>query len=281
MSETPKTALASGALPTSAAGGIPRPPSKSLSAWLLDLLLWGGIAVVLLISFDKVDMVNLPKLVTNQESIRTYGAELLKPDFSNWRHLVGLMWLTVQIALWGTFIAVFIAVPLGLAAARNIAPAWIVWPVRRVMDLLRSIPDLVIATLFIVAVGLGPLAGVLALALNTGGVLAKLFSEAVESIDKGPVEGVRATGATPLLEIVWGVIPQVAPLWTSFALYRFESNSRAATVLGLIGAGGIGQLLFEDIQAFKYNEVSAIAIVIVVAVTLIDTLSQIMRKRLL
>lgn len=281
MSETPKTALASGALPASAAGEIPRPPSKSLSAWLLDLLLWGGIAVVLLISFDKVDMVNLPKLITNQESIRTYGRELLKPDFSNWRHLVGLMWLTVQIALWGTFIAVFIAVPLGLAAARNIAPPWIVWPVRRVMDLLRSIPDLVIATLFIVAVGLGPLAGVLALALNTGGVLAKLFSEAVESIDKGPVEGVRATGATPLLEIVWGVIPQVAPLWTSFALYRFESNSRAATVLGLIGAGGIGQLLFEDIQGFKYAEVSAIAIVIVVAVTLIDTLSQIMRKRLL
>lgn len=281
MSETPKTALASGALPTVVAGGIPRPPAKSLSAWLLDLLLWGGIAVVLMISFDKVDMVNLPKLITNQESIRTYGRELLRPDFTNWRHLVGLMWLTVQIALWGTFIAVFIAVPLGLAAARNIAPAWVVWPVRRVMDLLRSIPDLVIATLFIVAVGLGPLAGVLALALNTGGVLAKLFSEAVESIDKGPVEGVRATGATPLLEIVWGVIPQVAPLWTSFALYRFESNSRAATVLGLIGAGGIGQLLFEDIQGFNYNEVSAIAIVIVVAVTLIDTLSQIMRKRLL
>ena len=281
MSETPKTALASGALPVRAAGEIPRPPSKSLSAWLLDLLLWGGIAVVLLISFDKVDMANLPKLITNQESIRTYGRELLRPDFTNWRQLVGLMWLTVQIALWGTFIAVFIAVPLGLAAARNIAPAWIVWPVRRVMDLLRSIPDLVIATLFIVAVGLGPLAGVLALALNTGGVLAKLFSEAVESIDKGPVEGVRATGAAPLLEIVWGVIPQVAPLWTSFALYRFESNSRAATVLGLIGAGGIGQLLFEDIQGFNYNEVSAIAIVIVVAVTLIDTLSQIMRKRLL
>ena len=187
----------------------------------------------------------------------------------------------MQIALWGTFIAVFIGVPLGLAAARNIAPNWVVWPVRRVMDLLRSIPDLVIGTLFIVAVGLGPLAGVLAIALNTGGVLAKLFSEAVESIDKGPVEGVRATGATPLHEIVWGVIPQVAPLWTSFALYRFESNSRAATVLGLIGAGGIGQTLFESIQAFDYSRVAAIAIVIVVAVTLIDTLSQVMRKRLL
>jgi phosphonate transport system permease protein len=191
------------------------------------------------------------------------------------------MWLTVQIALWGTFLAVFLALPLSLMASRNIAPGWMVFIVRRVMDLLRSIPDLVIATLFIVAVGLGPLAGVLALALNTGGVLAKLFSEAVESIDKGPVEGVRATGAGKLHEIVWGVFPQVAPLWTSFALYRFESNSRAATVLGLIGAGGIGQTLFESIQAFDYSRVAAIAIVIVVAVTLIDTLSQVMRKRLL
>jgi phosphonate transport system permease protein len=149
------------------------------------------------------------------------------------------------------------------------------------MDVLRSVPDLVMGTLFIVAVGLGPLAGVLAIAFNTAGVLAKLFSEAVESIDHGPVEGVRATGGQRLHEIVWGVIPQVAPLWTSFALYRFESNSRAATVLGLIGAGGIGQLLFESIQAFDYRLVSAIAIVIVVAVTLIDMLSQMMRKRLL
>lgn len=281
MSETPKTAPTPGSPSDGTAGPVPRPPAKSLSAWLMDVLLWGGVAFALVISFDKVDMVNLPKLITNSDNIQTYGRELLHPDFSEWQHLVGLMWLTVQIALWGTFIAVFIAVPLGLAAARNIAPGWIVWPVRRVMDLLRSIPDLVIATLFIVAVGLGPLAGVLALALNTGGVLAKLFSEAVESIDKGPVEGVRATGAAPLHEIVWGVIPQVAPLWTSFALYRFESNSRAATVLGLIGAGGIGQLLFESMQGFKFGQVSAIAIVIVVAVTLIDTLSQIMRKRLL
>ena len=264
-----------------AASAVPQPPRKSASAWALDVLLWGGIALVLIISFGPVDMRRLPLLFSNSQNIQLYGRDLLNPDFTNVRQLVGQMWLTVQIALWGTFIAVFIGVPLGLAAARNIAPNWVVWPVRRVMDLLRSIPDLVIGTLFIVAVGLGPLAGVLAIALNTGGVLAKLFSEAVESIDKGPVEGVRATGATPLHEIVWGVIPQVAPLWTSFALYRFESNSRAATVLGLIGAGGIGQLLFESIQAFDYRQVSAIAIVIVVAVPLIDMLSQAMRKRLL
>ena len=149
------------------------------------------------------------------------------------------------------------------------------------MNLLRSIPDLVMGLLFVVAVGLGPLAGVLAITLNTAGVLAKLFSEAVESIDKGPVEGVRATGASPLHEIMWGVIPQVAPLWTSFALYRFESNSRSATVLGLIGSGGIGQVLFESMNGFEFRDVSAIVIIVVIAVTLIDMLSQAMRKRLL
>jgi phosphonate transport system permease protein len=191
------------------------------------------------------------------------------------------MWLTVQIALWGTVLAVVLAIPFGLACARNVAPFFIQQPMRLVMNLLRAAPDLVLGTLFIVAVGLGPLGGVLALALNTGGVLAKLFSEAVESIDRGPVEGVRATGAGRLQEIVWGVIPQVAPLWTSYALYRFESNSRSATVLGLIGAGGIGQLLFESLNGFAYSQVAAIAVVIVVAVSLIDTLSQAMRSRLM
>jgi len=260
---------------------IPEAPKKSMAAWSLDLLLWGGFAIILLAAFNRVDLPNVVNLFSNSENMRNYGRDFLNPDFSDWRPLVGQMWLTIQIALWGTFLAVFLAVPLSLMASRNLSPSWLVWPVRRVMDLLRSIPDLVIGTLFIVAVGLGPLAGVLAIALNTAGVLAKLFSEAVESIDKGPIEGVKATGAGRLHEITWGVIPQVAPLWTSFALYRFESNSRAATVLGLIGAGGIGQVLFESLQAFDYRTVSTIAIIIVVAVTLIDMLSQAMRKRLL
>ena len=260
---------------------VPEAPRKSMAAWSLDLLLWGGFAIILIAAFNTVDLPNIVNLFSNSENMRNYGRDFLNPDFSDWRPLVGQMWLTVQIALWGTFLAVFLAVPLSLMASRNLSPSWLVWPVRRVMDLLRSVPDLVIGTLFIVAVGLGPLAGVLAIGLNTAGVLAKLFSEAVESIDKGPIEGVKATGAGRLHEITWGVLPQVAPLWTSFALYRFESNSRAATVLGLIGAGGIGQVLFESLQAFDYRTVSTIAIIIVVAVTLIDMLSQAMRKRLL
>jgi phosphonate transport system permease protein len=213
--------------------------------------------------------------------MRQFGKELLKPDFSQLRLYIAQMWLTIQIAMWGTTLAVLIAIPFGLACSRNVSPVWLQQPMRLLMNLLRSIPDRVVGTLFIVAVGLGPFAGVMALALNTGGVLAKLFSEAVESIDKGPVEGVRATGANRMQEVVWGVIPQVGPLWTSYALYRFESNSRSATVLGLIGAGGIGQLLFETLNAFDYQKLSAIVIVIIVAVTLIDLLSQAMRSRLL
>jgi phosphonate transport system permease protein len=209
------------------------------------------------------------------------GASFVHPDFSLWKLYAAQMWLTIQIAMWGTFLAVVYAVPLGLLCAKNITPVWIQQPMRRLMDIQRSIPDLVIGMLFIVAVGLGPFAGVMAIMINTGGVLAKLFSEAVEAIDPQPVEGIRSTGAGALHEIVYGVIPQVAPLWTSYALYRFESNSRSATVLGLIGAGGIGQVLFDSLNAFNYSQASAIVIVIVVAVSLIDLLSQAIRSRLL
>ena len=260
---------------------IPLPPQRSLTQRLPDLLVWGGVILILVIAFRPVDMAHLPRLFTNSENMRQFGREFLKPDFTQWRLYVSQMWLTIQIAMWGTTLAVLIAIPFGLACSRNVSPIWLQQPMRLLMNLLRSIPDLVVGTLFIVAVGLGPFAGVMALALNTGGVLAKLFSEAVESIDKGPVEGVRATGANRMQEVVWGVIPQVGPLWTSYALYRFESNSRSATVLGLIGAGGIGQTLFDSINAFDYRETSAIVIVIVIAVTPIDLLSQAMRTRLL
>jgi phosphonate transport system permease protein len=260
---------------------VPAPPSKPLSAQLFGILLWGGIAALLAASFMAVEMWRAPLLFSNSENMRQFGHDFLRPDLANWRTYVAQMWLTIQIALWGTALALIIAVPLGLAASRNLSPDWVRRPVRWLLDILRSVPDLVIGTLFVVAVGLGPFAGVMALALNTGGVLGKLFSEAVEAIDQAPVEGVRATGAAPLQEIVWGVIPQVAPLWTSYALYRFESNSRAATVLGLIGAGGVGTLLFDALNSFAYAQVSAIAVVIVIAVSGIDLLSQAIRKRLI
>jgi phosphonate transport system permease protein len=259
---------------------IPPPPVRPLTQRLIDLLVWGGVALLLIASFAPVQLNRFGLLFSNSANMREFVQGFAHPDLADWKLYVAQMWLTVQIALWGTVCAIVIAIPLGLAAARNVAPPWIQQPVRRLLDLLRAVPDLVVGIMFIVAVGLGPLPGVLALAVNTGGVLGKLFSEAVETIDPRPVEGVRATGAAPLQQIVWGVLPQVAPLWTSYALYRFESNARSATVLGLIGAGGIGQLLFESLQSFNYSETSAIVIVIIVAVSLIDLLSQAMRSRL-
>jgi phosphonate transport system permease protein len=130
-----------------------------------------------------------------------------------------------------------------------------------------------------VAVGLGPFAGVLALAVHTTGTLAKLFSEAVEAIDPRPVEGIRATGAHKLVEVAYGVIPQVMPLWLSFTLYRFESNVRSASVVGMVGAGGIGVVLFEVIRGFQYAQTCAVLMILAVSVTLIDLLSATLRKR--
>ena len=269
-------------------GAIPPPPKRSTSALAFDTLLWGGVILLLIISFKPAEIDKFPQLFTDTEKTQGFAKLFFKPFTDpalfmsmDWSLFIGKMWQTIQMALWGTFLAIIVAVPLGLLGSSNIAPAWIQQPVRRVLDLIRSIPDLVVAVIFITAVGLGPFAGVMAMMFNTGGVLAKLFSEAVEAIDKGPVEGVRATGAGRLQEIIWGVIPQVAPLWTSYALYRFESNSRAATVLGLIGAGGIGQVLIDSTNTFRYGETGCIVLVIVVAVSGIDLLSQAIRSRLL
>jgi len=254
---------------------VPRAP---LGETLYRLLVWGGLALALVWSFGPAEMWRTPSLVTDAGNMAEYGRAFLDPNFREWRYYLDEMVLTVQIALWGTVLAVVFGIPFALLSSSNIAPVWIVQPVRRLMDACRAINELVFAVLFVVAVGLGPFAGVLALFIHNMGIISKLFSEAVEAIDPRPVEGIRATGATRLQEIVFGVVPQVAPLWISFALYRFETNVRSATVLGIVGAGGIGQILFESIRGFYYAETAAIIIIIVVTVSLIDILSQQLRR---
>jgi phosphonate transport system permease protein len=262
-------------------GLIAWPRTRGAMGRNFNMLLIGGVLVALVLSIEGAEMGKAGLLFTNGGAMGEYLSGFLRPDFGQWRLYTEQIIVTVQIALWGTVLAVLFAVPFGLLSARNIAPVWIVQAVRRLMDVFRSINELVIATLFLVAVGPGPFAGVLALTVHTTGVLAKLFSEAVEAIDAGPVEGVRATGAGRVHEIVWGVIPQVLPLWASFALYRFESNARSSTVLGIIGAGGIGALLMQNIRGFYYDRTAAIVILMVIAVVIIDTVSQAVRKRLL
>ena len=189
------------------------------------------------------------------------------------------MIVTVQIAVWGTFLAIVLAVPLGLLCSSNMVPAWVYQPMRRLMDACRAINEMVFAMLFIVAVGLGPFAGVLALWVHTTGVLAKLFSEAVEAIDPRPVEGVRATGANALEEIVYGVIPQVLPLWISYSLYRFESNVRSASV-GHRGGRRHRHRAVGHHPQLRYAETCAVMIIIVAFVVVIDMTSARIRKAL-
>jgi len=235
-------------------------------------LIWAAFFLVLIWSWEGADMRPLD-LIEDSGNMAVFIGEFFPPNFHDWRIYVAEMVITVHIAVWGTVLAVVCAIPCGLMCSENLVPGWVYQPMRRIMDAFRAINEMVFAMLFIVAVGLGPFAGVLALWVHTTGVLAKLFAEAVESIDPRPVEGVRATGAHPLEEILYGVIPQVLPLWISYSLYRFESNVRSASVLGIVGAGGIGVILHEVIRGFDYAETAAVLLIIIVSVTLIDLVS--------
>jgi len=256
----------------------PRLPPADLTRQIYGWIIWGSLAVMLAWSFLPAEMDRLPELVTGAGNMAEMASDFAEPNFRYWRDWTGLMLETVQMAVWGSLLAIILAVPFGLLSSSNLVPAWVWFPVRRLMDALRAINELVFALLFVSAVGLGPLAGVLALTVHTTGVLAKLFSEAVEAIDPRPVEGIRATGAAGLQEIVYGILPQVLPLWISISLYRFESNIRSATVLGFVGAGGIGIALYDTMRSFDFGAVAGIMLVIIVVVSIFDILSQFLRK---
>ncbi|MBK7614672.1 MAG: phosphonate ABC transporter, permease protein PhnE [Burkholderiales bacterium] len=257
----------------------PEAPAAPRTSWA-TLASWGLLLALLAGSWRGADM-RPADLWRDGGNMAQFASGFFPPDFHDWRQYLDEMVVTLQIALWGTALAIVGAVPLSLLAASNVAPWWVNQPVRRVLDACRSINEMVFALIFVVAVGLGPFAGVLALWVHTTGVLAKLFSEAVEAIDPQPVEGIRATGAHPLAEVVYGVIPQVMPLWISYALYRFESNVRSASVVGMVGAGGIGMVLWEVIRGFQYRQTCAVLLMLVVSVTLIDIVSAQLRKRLI
>ena len=239
------------------------------------------IAALLAIAYRPAEVFNWTYLFTDAGNMAEFAKDFLRPNFTDWELFLTKMLETVYIALWGTFLSIILGIPFALLSSANIAPWWIVQPVRRIMDAARAINEIVFAILFVAAVGLGPFAGVMAVFVHNLGIISKLFSEAVEAIDPRPVEGIRSTGATRLQEIGYGVIPQVLPLWSSLTLYRFETNVRSATVLGIVGAGGIGFTFYESFRAFQYDRAAAIIIVVVVAVTLIDILSARLRKLLI
>jgi len=186
---------------------------------------------------------------------------------------------TIQIAVWGTLLGAVAAVPVSFLAARNLhGPRWLYQMTRQGLNVTRSINELILALVFVSAVGLGPFPGVLALAVHGAGMLGKFFAEAIEEIDQGPLEALRATGARPLQVIVFGVLPQVVTAWIAVVLYRFEVNLRSATVLGMVGAGGLGFELVGSLKLFKYPETATCIIVITVMVVAADFVSSQLRR---
>jgi phosphonate transport system permease protein len=181
---------------------------------------------------------------------------------------------TLSIALLGTTIAAIVALPFSLLAARNVIPSgWLRFPVRRAFDSIRGVDTLIWALVWINVVGLGPFAGVLAIALSDFGAFGKLFSEAIEAADRKQVEGIRASGGNALHEIRFGLLPQVLPVIAGQVLYFIESNTRSATIIGIVGAGGIGLQLAEQIRVLEWQKVSFLILMILVAVAAIDWIS--------
>ena len=191
--------------------------------------------------------------------------------FWGWKKWLALLGETILISYVGTLAGAILAFALNCLAAENTSPApWLRFTVRRLMEFCRTVPDIVFALIFVIAFGLGPMAGVLAIMIHSVGALGKLYSEIVENIDMKPVDGVRSTGASWISCIRFAVVPQVAAGFASYTLLRFEINVRGASVMGFVGAGGIGQELVVAVRKFFYSDVSAILLMIIVTVFLID-----------
>jgi len=202
--------------------------------------------------------------------------------FWGWKKWLALMGETLLMAYLGTLLGATAAFVLCFLASQNLTKSkGVVFFTRRLLEFCRTVPELVFALIFVVAFSLGPLPGILALAIHTAGALGKLFAEVVENIDMKPVDGVVATGGNWFHKIRFAVLPQVASNFASYALLRFEINVRGASVLGFVGAGGIGQTLLEVIRKFYYADVSALLIMIIATVMVIDAVTKRIRHKLI
>lgn len=201
--------------------------------------------------------------------------------FQETGNLIGALWESVSIAWLGTIIAAFFAIPLSFLAAENLVGRPIAWSMRQVFNLLRAVPEVILAIALIPIFGLTPMAGVLAIGIGSIGTLGKLFYEIAEGIQPGPIEALDATGANRLQRLRWGVLPQLLPEYASFVLYRFEVNIRASAVMGLIGAGGIGNDVAQALRFKDFGTAGLGLVIIIVGTIAIDYLSGLVRKRII
>jgi phosphonate transport system permease protein len=268
MSQLPKPDT--GALRTKYPDVFDRPASARLAMPAMML------AVFAIFVFGLVDLGFSPaKLVSGLSQLGWITVMMIPPDpGSSLPAYLAALGETLSIALLGTTLAAVAALPVSLLAARNIIPSNLIrFPVRRFLDSIRGVDTLIWALVWINVVGLGPFAGVLAIALSDFGAFGKLFSEAIEAADKKQVEGIRASGGNALHEIRFGLMPQVLPVIAGQVLYFIESNTRSATIIGIVGAGGIGLQLAEQIRVLEWQKVSFLILMILVAVAAIDWIS--------
>lgn len=242
----------------------------------------GSAAIVVLIAGSAVaSEVSVPALVNGVPNILDFVGRMFPPDLSVLGDAALLMVETLGIAVFGTAVGVLFAIPIGLLAARNLYPErWLHLPWRTSLNFARAVPELLWALLFVSAVGLGPLAGTLAIALGSAAGMGRLFGDIFESADMRAWDAVSATGASRLQRISWVTLPENVPTLSSYTLLVLDSNVRAASLLGLVGAGGIGTLLTERLRLFQYGEVLTIVLVILVVVVVLDRVSARLRMRL-
>ncbi|MDP8959302.1 MAG: phosphonate ABC transporter, permease protein PhnE [Actinomycetota bacterium] len=254
----------------------PRAPQRS---WLVTAVL----AFVVAMTWWSADRVgfSIPEMIDNFRRAERIISELSQPGFAFWPRVVQPFVETVQIALVGTAIGALLALPVAFLAARPTTPGPVTWIVdRNFMNVVRTLPDLFWAMIFVSAVGIGPFAGGLALTMFSLAVVSKLLSETIDGIDPGPAEAAEAAGGSRMETITLAVMPQVLPQYVAYVLYVFELNIRASTVIGLVGAGGIGMVLEVQRKLYRYDRVMLIVLLVFAAVLVIEQLSQALRRRL-
>jgi phosphonate transport system permease protein len=257
--------------------------SASLSSRARKGLIWFFFILLTIYCLWRMDFLNLKRLVTGVGKLGDAMAFMFPPSaHGDFFELLYAMLQTVAMAFLGTLLSTMASIPLGFLGAKNVVSQPIGhFGLRRVFDVIRGIDALIWALIFVTVVGLGPFTGILAIAVSDTGTLAKLFSEAIESVNAKEVEGVRASGANGIQIVRLGMLPQVFPVILSQMLYFFESNTRSAMILGVVGAGGIGLELSDRIRLCAWDEAMFIIIMILVTVSIIDTLSKTIRLRVI
>lgn len=250
------------------------------SRWIYSLLGVVCLLTVIVVCSSYTGLLDSKRLLEGIPSIISLAKESFPPNFRDAHTWIRPLMDTIAMSIAGTALAIALSVPLAFLAARSTSPHPVAYyTARALLNSLRSIPELIMAILFVAAVGFGALPGVLALGFHSVGMVGKFFSEAIEHVDEGPIEAVKSAGAGPLQVILHGVLPQVLPQMADVALYRWEYNFRASTVIGMVGAGGIGFELMSSLRIMQYQDVSAILLIILAMVTFVDGVGSSLRKR--